>query len=62
MVGGDPQLAAESSKQKTTGLILKLYEKTQLFWVALVLADLVIQATKTAHSIQQFLDLLRMYN
>ena len=37
---------------------MTFYLRTELVWVVLVLADLVIQATKTSHSSDHFLDIL----
>jgi hypothetical protein len=45
-------------KKQRKNIILKAYEKTELFWVFLILADLVAQACKTAGSSEQVLDLL----
>ncbi|WWD18487.1 hypothetical protein CI109_102939 [Kwoniella shandongensis] len=54
----DPQWAAEN-KRKRTNLILTWYKRTELFWVLLVVADLVAQGTKTASSSDNQLDLLK---
>lgn len=45
-------------KKQRKNIILKAYEKTELFWVFLILADLVAQACKTAGSSEQELNLL----
>ncbi|KAK8858595.1 hypothetical protein IAR55_002824 [Kwoniella newhampshirensis] len=54
----DPQWAAEN-KRKRTNWILTIYERTEIFWVLLVVADLVAQGTKTASSSESMLDLLK---
>ncbi len=56
-VGSDPQWAAETKRRRTNRL-LSLYEKTELFWALLVLADVVAQACKTADSLSSVLSLL----
>ncbi|OCF43572.1 high-affinity cell membrane calcium channel [Kwoniella heveanensis CBS 569] len=58
-LGTDPQWAAEKKQRKVTNWFLRLYEKTELFWVLLIVADLVAQGTKTAESSQDMLQLLK---
>ena len=55
--GSETQWAAETKRRPVT-TILSLYEKIELFWVLLVLADLVAQACKTANSSPSMLNLL----
>lgn len=45
-------------KKKETGKMLLIYQKTELFWVALILADLVAQGCRTAESSDSTLELL----
>lgn len=56
-VGGDSHWSTDR-KKKETGRILAVYHKTELFWVALILADLVAQGCRTADSSDSLLDLL----
>ncbi|WVQ96668.1 hypothetical protein IAU59_003774 [Kwoniella sp. CBS 9459] len=58
-LGTDPQWATEKKKRKVTNWFFRLYEKTELFWVLLIVADLVAQGTKTAQSSQNMLQLLK---
>jgi hypothetical protein len=58
MLGPEIIWATEKSRKTTDGLILKAYNKTELAWVALVLADLVAQATRTSSSSASMLNLL----
>ena len=57
-LGTDAHWAAETKRRRISA-ILTLYEKTELFWVLLVLADLVAQACKTANSSSSTLSLLK---
>ncbi|WVR06351.1 hypothetical protein IAU60_003382 [Kwoniella sp. DSM 27419] len=57
--GTDPQWVAEKKQRKVSSWFLRLYEKTELFWVLLIVADLVAQGTKTAGSSQNTLNLLK---
>lgn len=52
----DSQWSTEKKKEK--GKILAIYTKTEWFWVALILVDLIAQGLKTARSSQATLDLL----
>lgn len=54
-----PEWAAGITKPREPSKLLKLYNKTQLFWVCLVVVDLISQAFKTANSSPQELALLR---
>lgn len=55
----EPQWAAETKKPREISLLLKWYNKTQIFWVLLVIVDLIAQAFKTANSSESELQLLR---
>ena len=48
----------ESKLRKATGTIMNLYTRTELLWVALICANVVLQACKTNQSSQRFLNLL----
>jgi hypothetical protein len=54
-----PEWAAGAKKPKEPSGLLKLYNKTQLFWVLLVVTDIMSQAVKTADSSQRVLNILR---
>ena len=57
----DAQWATE--KKEEIGRILAVYAKTEWFWVALVLIELIAQGLKTARSTPAMLDLLsKLYN
>jgi hypothetical protein len=53
----DPHQAGDGQRKKSKPL-LKLYERTELFWTLLVLVDVVAQACKTANSSDTVIDLL----
>lgn len=57
----EPRITSKAAKHKP-GKLLRFYEKTELFWVALVLVSLVTMATKTSGSSEEMLDLLRKPN
>ncbi|WVQ85091.1 hypothetical protein IAT38_007255 [Cryptococcus sp. DSM 104549] len=57
-LGTDALWAADDSRRKNNK-IMAFYEKTELFWVLLVLGDLVGQGTKTADSSASMLDALK---
>lgn len=57
VIGSEPQWAA-NTRRRQTGLILRYYQRTELIWVALILADLVAQACKTSNSSESQSDLL----
>ena len=61
MTDRTPQIDQTLSNAKTAekGKLLRLSRRTELFWVALVLASLIAQATKTSDSSADYLDLLR---
>lgn len=56
--GDEPRTNSSKAKHKP-GKLLRFYEKTELFWVALVLVSLVTMATKTSNSSDEMLDTLR---
>jgi hypothetical protein len=53
----EPQWSTEKTK-RAMGKLLVLYEKTELFWAALALADLVAQGTRSDSSSQGALNVL----
>ncbi|WWC70741.1 uncharacterized protein I206_104692 [Kwoniella pini CBS 10737] len=59
LLGTDPQWAAENKKRKMHNKVLSLYGRTEIFWVVLVLADMVAQGTKTSGSSDSTLQLLK---
>ncbi|WWC62542.1 uncharacterized protein I303_105138 [Kwoniella dejecticola CBS 10117] len=59
LLGTDPQWAAENKQRKMHNKVLTLYGRTEMFWVVLVLADMVTQGTKTSDSSQSMLQLLK---
>lgn len=61
MTGRTPQIDQTLPNAKTAkkGKLLNFYRRTELFWVALVLASVIAQATKTSDSSADYLDLLR---
>ena len=57
--GAQPVVPTSATKtRKPKDGLLAFYEKTQLFWVALILADVVAQACRTSHSSAQLLSIL----
>ena len=54
-----PEWAATTKKPREPSILLKWYNKTQLFWVFLVVVDIISQAFKTADSSEHQLKLLR---
>lgn len=56
-LGTEPHWAAEDEKTKVNRL-LAFYQKTEIFWVILIVADLVTQGTKTSSSSESMLRLL----
>ncbi|OCF54943.1 high-affinity cell membrane calcium channel [Kwoniella mangroviensis CBS 10435] len=59
LLGTDPQWAAETKQRKMHNKVLTIYQRTEIFWVLLILTDMVTQGTKTASSSASMLDLLK---
>ncbi|ORY24315.1 high-affinity cell membrane calcium channel [Naematelia encephala] len=57
VTGIDPQWTSENKRTKT-GLVLKMYERTELFWVLLALTDVIAQGTRNSNSSSDNLTLL----
>lgn len=57
----EPQWAIDTKKRWEPSRMLKLYLKTELFWVLLIVVDLISQAFKQHDSSPRVLKLLREY-
>ncbi|WRT67795.1 uncharacterized protein IL334_004769 [Kwoniella shivajii] len=59
LLGTDPQWSAESKQRKLHNWVLTIYKRTELFWVLLVLTDMITQGTKTSDSSVSMIQLLK---
>nr|XP_019045668.1 high-affinity cell membrane calcium channel [Kwoniella bestiolae CBS 10118]OCF24598.1 high-affinity cell membrane calcium channel [Kwoniella bestiolae CBS 10118] len=59
LLGTDPQWAVENKQRKMHNKVLTIYERTEIFWVLLILTDMVTQGTKTSSSSDSMLELLK---
>ncbi|WWC88695.1 uncharacterized protein L201_003608 [Kwoniella dendrophila CBS 6074] len=59
LLGTDPQWAVENKQRKMHNKVLTLYGRTEIFWVLLVLANMITQGIKTSDSSASLLELLK---